>query len=201
MSRVTRGAPTVIALCATLFVDAAGSQSREVDLIDLRKIPGASGLGWVEVERQIDDVGWHCDASSHLYLLSRLREGRARIPPRTSEAGFRAVLEHQARQGRLPEVDAGLWHMALGTYLRDRLTRYFERGKPGSSASPRSFSWRGWLRETLEKINAKADREGMSQQAKRQALRNWVLCHISEVEAEGLRQIMYDNGLGSGSGR
>ena len=183
---------------AALFVVAANAQTLKSDLTQLGIIPGSSNLGWVEVERQSNSVGWQCEHGSNYYSLSRLREGSPVIPPKVSEAGTSATIAYVISQGRQPEIDPEIWHDWLGRSLIMRLTVYSERGKPGSPAPPPSFSWRDWLRQTLEKLNVKADREGMSKGAKQKALRNWVLCHISEVEAEKIRQVIYDSKLESG---
>ncbi len=183
---------------AALFVVAANAQTLKSDLTQLGIIPGSSNLGWVEVERQSNSVGWQCEHGSNYYSLSMLREGRPVIPPKVSEAGSSAIIAYVISQGRQPEIDPEIWHGMLGRFLILRLTGYSERGRPGSPAPPPSFSWRDWLRQTLEKLNVKADREGMSKGAKQKALRNWVLCHISEVEAEKVRQVIYDNKLESG---
>ncbi|MDE0453548.1 MAG: hypothetical protein OXI90_17485 [Gammaproteobacteria bacterium] len=187
-----------IVFCAMFFAVAAHAQTQKADLIGLAKVPGSSSLGWVEVERQNNNVGWQCEHGANYFSLSRLREGRPVIPPEVSGRGSSATIAYVISQGRQPEIDPEIWHGMLGRFIILRLTGYSEGGKRGSPAPPPSFSWRDWLRQTLEKINAKADREGISQGAKKKALRSWVLCHISEVEAERIRQVIYDNNLQSG---
>jgi len=166
-----------VAAGALVFSIAAGQDSRSPKVIDLATIPGASELGWVEVMRQSDtgEAGWRCKtAGGHLYALERLREGRA-------------------RHGGLPAVAGTLWERALGISLLQRLTFLSENGRPAFRTPKPSLTWRDWLRQTLEEINEKADRKGMSAARKRKALGNWVMCHISEAHAERVRQVIYDN--------
>ncbi|MDE0414033.1 MAG: hypothetical protein OXI47_06820 [Gammaproteobacteria bacterium] len=193
-----RAVSTLISVAAgvLVFSVAAGQGSRSPELIGLATIPGASELGWVEVMRQSDtgDAGWHCKtAGGHLYALERLREGRARVPPDVAEKGWQAIFNYEARHGGLPAVAGTLWERALGIFLIQRLTFLSENGRPAFRTPKPSLTWRGWLRQTLEEINEKADRKGMSAARRRRALGNWVMCHISEVHAERVRQGIYDN--------
>ena len=168
-------------------------------LINLKMIPGAPELGWVEVMRQNDtgNPGWYCHevGGSHLYALQRLREGKAMIPLDIAEKGALAIYEYEAQHGGLPAVGSAFWEQYLGLYLMERLTLFSKSGKPELRMPKPSLTWRDWLRQTLEEINRKADRKGMTEARKRQALINWVMCHISETHAEQLRQFIHDNDL------
>lgn len=182
------------ALCLMVIPIAAGNESPKPDLIELKRIPGASTLGWVEVVRPLeaDGVGWHCDNSFHLDSHFRLQEGRARIPPDIANRGVQAIYDYQLRHGRRAAFDATTWTSAMGTFLRNSLAILSEQ-RPEYRMPKPSLTWRGWLRQTLEDIHEKADRNGMSSTAKKKALQNWVLCHVSESHAERVRQLLYDS--------
>lgn len=197
MARRAVSALISVAVGALVLSVAAGQESRSPEVIDLATIPGASELGWVEVMRQSDagrDAGWHCKtAGGHLYALERLRQGRARVPPDVADRGWQAIFDYEARHGGLPAIAGTLWESALGIFLIQRLTFLSENWRPEHRTPKPSLTWRGWLRQTLEEINEKADRQGISAARKRKALGTWVMCHISEVQAERVRQAIYDN--------
>lgn len=170
---------TLVLLCAASVDAAPGRANRpaalqsdlgKLELIDVARIPGAAELGWVEVERRRPGGwGWQCGSRRHLRSMSRLRR--------------------EARDG--PETESSPnWYAVLGAHLIGRLTLYSEEGIPGLGGRGRAFPWRAWLRDTLEKINRVADRSGMPQQKKEAALRNWVVCHVSEAEATLLLSLL-----------
>ena len=139
--------------------------SSPVRLIDSATIPGARELGRVEVERRhsADGLGWQCDTTGHLNLVSF-------VSPKTEE------------------LDATVWNGSLRKWVLQRLTEYYpERGKPGLRGRDRSFSWRDWLGGTLERINSAADEAGLPQKEKEAALHAWVVCHVSVAEAINIR--------------
>ena len=158
------GAPDAVTLRALGFLKTAKSGTR--------RIPVAPELGWVEVERRhsAGGLGWQCDTPGHL----------------------RRVLEVQ--QGTFSDtepIDGLVWNRAARIYLLKRLTEHYPaRGKPGLESRDRSFSWRGWLRGTLERINTAADEAGMPQRKKNAALLFWVMCHISLTEAARIRDLI-----------
>ena len=134
-----------------------------------RRIPGAPELGWVEVERRhsAGGLGWQCDTPGHLGRISEVRRGTF---------------------SDTEPIDARVWNRTLRVYVLKRLTEYYpERGKPGLQSRDRSFSWRDWLRGTLERINMAADEAGMPQKKKETALLAWVMCHVSLTEAARIR--------------
>ena len=177
---------------------AANEQLPRHDLIDLKMIPGATAVGWVEVMRQNNsgNPGWYCsEYSGHLYALHRLREGRAPIPPEIADKGHQAILSYQLQQGLEPEVNDAVWNQVLGVYLVRRLTLLSEGGKPEKRMPKPLLTWTDWLRQTLENVYTKAVRAGMSEARAEKALHDWIKCHISVDQAVRIRKVIYDNNL------
>lgn len=193
-----RTLPVLIVIVTSVLVCsvAADQKSHASGLIDLVTIPGAPELGWVEGMRHSDANGlaWHCKLAPgpHLYSLERLREGRARLPADVAKKGFQTIFNYEAQHGGFPAVERGQWERALRIYLIQHLTFLSEHGRAEFRMPKPSLTWRGWLRQALEDINQKAYRKGLSAAHTRQALINWVMCHISDVQAEQVRQKIYD---------
>ncbi len=162
----------------------------KADLIDLRAIPATFELGWVEVERRVETaIGWQCDGpTAHLFGVDRMRRGEPRYAPGASRG---EMFSQSIGTQRLPVIDPVLWNEILGTYLRNRLSKYATEGKPGLGGGGRNFPWQEWLKQTLEDINKKADLAELPQEQRAKVLRDWVACHVSETEAEALRNAFH----------
>ena len=162
----------------------------KADLIDLWAIPEALELGSVEVERRGETaIGWQCyGPTAHLYGVDRMRRGEPRYAP---GASLGEMFSKSIGTQRLPVIDPVLWNEILGTYLRNRLSKYATEGKPGLGGGGRNFPWQEWLKQTLEDINKKADLADLSQEQRARVLRDWVACHVSETEAEALRNAFH----------
>ena len=185
-----------IATLSVAVLGCGGARSL-VQPIDLARIPGAQELGRVEVERRHSAHvwGWQCDTSAHLDRVSEVREGTSPVVSMTEgidiDTVWNSVLHTYEIRRRTEAIDATVWNSALRTYVLRRLTEYYpERGKPGLRGQDRTYSWRDWLRGTLERINATADEAGMSQKEKEATLRAWVVCHVSVAEAVRIRNLI-----------
>lgn len=170
MGRRIRDA-TLIAICLTTFatvVQTAQLQDgSKFEVIDFAKIPEATELGWVEVERRQRDGGWgwQCDKLRHLAAVDRLRLGGAGA------------------------VHKRTWLEVSGTRVIARLSRYADE-PTAKRGKGRTFQWRNWLRRTLERINEAADASDMPPVRRTRALYNWVMCHLSVAEAQVVRRLI-----------
>ena len=79
-----------------------------------------------------------------------------------------------ARQGRgwaKQRIEPAVWSYMLRTFMLERTPD------------------RVWLREALEQIHAAAEAQGMSREAKAEALHHWIVCHVSEDQANAIRRL------------
>ncbi|MCY3941929.1 MAG: hypothetical protein OXG29_12775 [Gammaproteobacteria bacterium] len=186
-----------------IFAVAASQELPKSVFIGTAMVPGAFNLGTVEVKRRIvasDVFGWSCGGNNkmdnHLYYLEQLRRGYAPVPLHIAADGPQAIDDYQTGRQKELEIDAVTWTLVLGKFAINGLTAFSESKQVAHEFQRANFlglTWRGWLRITLEKINSKADKAGMSAAAKEQALRNWLMCHIGKADAERLRRIIDGN--------